>query len=1044
MFSVAVADVNGDGFPDLVTDGRTYYHNDDYEVSVLLGNGGGGFQEPTAVIAAEGVAVADVNGDGFADLLVTDAPDGALVSVLLGGAGSFQRLTADQAVGFRDTPYRGDLDHDGVPDVVVLDSSGAILYRRGLPGDTIQFAPPVVLNPGDPARDITLLRTAAGLAVAASDRSGDTVSLYTFTGTTFARTAVARTGNLPLRVAAADLTGDGLDDLIVTNLLDDTITLAVQQPDGSFGDFRTVSVGAAPSDIAFADLDGQDGLDVIISNRSSGDVTVLYNDPAHLFGRAARYRAGTGPSGLQYADGSVQPAAREEPVSVVAGPFLGSGGTDLVVVNRGAHAFGTLPGTPGGGFANPAEAYRFSTSDGSKVNDLPGEAVAADFDADGRLDLAVLMEDRGEVWVYRGHGDGTFTLMATVPAGNAPTGLAADDVNGDGQPDLMVGNGFGDILFILGNGDGTFRPFVRTDQRVPFVAVAGADGVTHVYLADQAHDRAAELLRQPGTRTFSPGAFQRDGSDGLIGPGAVALADLDGKNGRDLIFANSGSNNILVYLRRADGSFADEPLSFFAGTSPAALTVADLNGDGRPDLVVGNQGSNDVSVLLGSRDGLGNWTFKYGPRLKSGGLGVNAVAALDANADGVPDILATNGQSGSVSLIPGIGSNGVGTGLFDDPGLTTTPVAVAPLRQTQVVSPTVAFALTQQGTLLQFNPTTGAVLDIATAGPVSAFRAVTATELFTANGDDSLSLLTTDDGQHFAQRAALTDPRLGDLSALEVLQPVAGLFDLYLTSAGESQPILLTLDLRAELAPVGGPLTLAVTLLTGFEGESPAVPVPDQAAEVFGPALFVSQAAVLDAAGFGGEAAGGQTTLVPPGEALLAALDLRPTGDGTEEGREAEPESPPKLEPGLQQFISGLAEALERLDRAEGSGRVPAGTGAPDRAEAPTWQTWLSRMSRFVDRLAREVVRPPSSDARNVSGPEGADTAAPEPAGPAHEAAIDPAVVPPDGAGATAEGPLAPVPQHGTGRQMIWAAALVGAMIAAGGFLWRTRKQSRE
>src|SRR5439155_18075506 len=122
--------------------------------------------------------------------------------------------------------------------------------------------------------------------------------------------------------------------------------------------------------------------------------------------------------------------------------------------------------------------------------------------------------------VYAGHGDGTFTLTATVSAGNAPTGLAAADVNGDGNPDLMVGNGFGDILFILGNGDGTFRPFVRTDQRVPFVAAAGPDGVTHVFLADQAHDRAAELLPRPATRPFSPGRFQPDGRHSQIGPGA--------------------------------------------------------------------------------------------------------------------------------------------------------------------------------------------------------------------------------------------------------------------------------------------------------------------------------------------------------------------------------------------------------------------------------------------------------------------------------------------------------------------------------------------
>src|SRR5262249_52955266 len=144
------------------------------------------------------------------------------------------------------------------------------------------------------------------------------------------------------------------------------------------------------------------GPDIIVSNRSSGDVSVLFNDAAHTFARTARYRAGTSVSGLQEVDGVAQPLSREEPVSVLAGFFTADAQPDLVVVNRGAHRFGTLVGIPGGGFTNPQEAFRFSTSEGLTVNDRPGQAVAADFDRDGKLDLAILMEDRGEVWVYKG------------------------------------------------------------------------------------------------------------------------------------------------------------------------------------------------------------------------------------------------------------------------------------------------------------------------------------------------------------------------------------------------------------------------------------------------------------------------------------------------------------------------------------------------------------------------------------------------------------------------------------------------------------------
>ena len=116
----------------------------------------------------------------------------------------------------------------------------------------------------------------------------------------------------------------------------------------------------------------------------------------------------------------------------------------------------------------------------------------------------------------------------------------------------------------------------------------------------------------------------------------MQLADLNGDGIPDLIVANSGSNNVLIYPGLGNGQFGpalNGGHGFFTGTNPVGITVADVDGDGRPDLVVANKGSNDVSILLNQKQG-NSITFTPGPRLKVGSGPVSTVVR-DFLGDGI-------------------------------------------------------------------------------------------------------------------------------------------------------------------------------------------------------------------------------------------------------------------------------------------------------------------------------------------------------------------------------------------------------------------------
>ena len=138
------------------------------------------------------------------------------------------------------------------------------------------------------------------------------------------------------------------------------------------------------------------------------------------------------------------------------------------------------------------------------------EVRVADFNHDGIDDLAVLTANG--VSIYLGNGKGGFSPPVTYDAGTDPTGLTVADLLGNGQLDLLVGNAYGDVLILVGNGDGTFRPFEPVKAAIALaVADLTGNGVPDFVFADQSLNQVTVVYGPPSQNATSPAGHRQPG-----------------------------------------------------------------------------------------------------------------------------------------------------------------------------------------------------------------------------------------------------------------------------------------------------------------------------------------------------------------------------------------------------------------------------------------------------------------------------------------------------------------------------------------------------